>query len=122
MRSRRHVLLTALLALALAPAGLGLAGCGGGGDAAGARSTTPSGATGGLASKGDGPDDEVPADVVKMDGADVNVLAIDNLFRAPNIEVAPGTKVTWTNKGHNDHDVLPARGSAWGTEKAGFAP
>jgi plastocyanin len=118
MRRRRPTLLAACLALVLAPALLGLAGCGGGGG----ESAGSSSGGGGLASAGEGPDDEVPADVVKMDGTDVQVIAIDNLFRAPDIQVAPGTTVTWTNKGHNDHDVLPVRGTAWGTEKAGFAP
>jgi plastocyanin len=122
MRRRRRTLLAACLALALAPAGLGLAGCGGDGGAASAKSAGTDGGSDGLASQGEGPDDKVPADVVKMDGSDVAVIAIDNLFRAPDIQVRPGTKVTWTNKGRNDHDVLPVRGSAWGTDKAGFAP
>jgi plastocyanin len=57
-----------------------------------------------------------------MDGADVQVSSIDNNFRAENIQVAPGTTITWTNDGRNQHDVLPVEGDAWGVEVEGFQP
>jgi plastocyanin len=89
------------------------AGCGGG-----AKSEAS-----GLTSSGDSaPADEVPDDVVVVDGPEAQVTALDNTFRAADIQVKPGTSVTWTNKGRNDHDVLPAEGDAWGVDADGFAP
>lgn len=113
MRRRRAAL--ALLALLLAVAGA--AACGGddGGD----------GGDGGLASgDGDGGDvpTGVPDDVVVLDGSEVDVQALDNTFRAQNVQVRPGTTVTWTNVGRNEHDVLPVEGDAWGVEVDGFQP
>lgn len=65
---------------------------------------------------------EVPDDVVVMEGEEVAVTALDNTFRAENIQVEPGTTVVWTNKGRNDHDVLPVEGDGWGAEVEDFAP
>ena len=110
MRRRRAAL--ALTALLLAAGGA--AACGGDDD----------GGDGGLAS-GDG-DGEVPTgvpdDVVVLDGSEVDVQALDNTFRAQNVQVRPGTTVTWTNVGRNEHDVLPVEGDAWGVEVDGFQP
>ena len=75
-----------------------------------------------LAAEGDGPAAEVPDDVVVMEGTDVRVESLDNTFRPPNIQVEPGTTVTWTNDGRNEHDVLPVEGDAWGVEIADFQP
>jgi plastocyanin len=75
---------------------------------------------GGLASEGDDP--AVPEDVVVVEGTSAEVTALDNTFRAADIEVQPGTTVTWENKGRNDHDVLPVEGDAWGVEVEGFGP
>ena len=114
MPARRTVL--ALLAL-LAAAG-GAAACGGG------DSEGTGGASGGdgdgLASEGDAP--EPPDDVVVIDGTAATVQSLDNTFRAPDIQVEPGTTVTWTNDGRNEHDVLPVDGDAWGVEVEGFQP
>lgn len=65
---------------------------------------------------------EVPDDIVVMDGDEVEVTSLDNTFRAENIQVEPGTTVVWTNKGRNDHDVLPVEGDDWGAEVDDFAP
>lgn len=107
----------ALLALVFAAAGA--AACGGGDD----------GGDGGLSSSGNGDDSsgestgtELPDDLVVMDGTDVRVSSIDNNFRVENIQVAPGTTVTWTNDGRNEHDVLPVDGDAWGVEVEAFQP
>jgi plastocyanin len=104
--SRRLAPLAAVLMLAL------LAGCGG--DSASGESGSGDGLT--------SPGDNVPDDVVVIDGAEAEVTALDNTFRAADIQVKPGTTVTWTNKGRNDHDVLPAEGDDWGVAQDGFAP
>ncbi|MFO7281433.1 MAG: plastocyanin/azurin family copper-binding protein [Thermoanaerobacterales bacterium] len=70
----------------------------------------------------DGSEAEVPDDVVVLEGDEVTVKALDNFFRPENIQVAPGTTVTWTNDGRNEHDVLPAEGDDWGVEVEDFAP
>ena len=38
----------------------------------------------------------------------VDVEARDNNFVAPYVEIKAGTKVTFTNRGRNQHDVVPA--------------
>jgi plastocyanin len=103
--SRRLASITAVLLLAVA------AGCGGG----------SKGESSGLTSEGDEPSD-VPDDVVVVDGSDAQVTALDNTFRVADIQVKPGTTVTWTNKGRNDHDVKPAEGDGWGVGADGFTP
>lgn len=82
-----------------------------------------SGDGGGLTSGGpaDSNDDGLD-DVVVMDGSEVQVSALDNTFRVANIQVKPGTKIVWENKGRNDHDVLPVSGDAWGVQPEEFAP
>lgn len=104
---------------------IGLAGGCGGDDDAGADDR-PGDESGGLSGGGgdDGAsgDAEVPDDVVVMDGSDVRVSSLDNTFRAENIQVAPGTRVTWSNDGRNDHDVLPVEGDDWGVEPEQFQP
>ncbi len=101
--------------LALPLAGLLFAAACGGGNAAGGSGLTSGGAT--------DADDDGLADVVVMDGSEVQVSALDNTFRVANIQVKPGTTVVWENKGRNDHDVLPvAEAAAWGVQPEGFAP
>jgi plastocyanin len=117
---RRHV---AHAALAVLVAVGGATACGGDGDAAAA--VDEAGGGGGLSSSGDdgsAPHGEVPDDLVVMDGAEVAVTSLDNTFRAENIQVAPGATVVWTNKGRNDHDVLPVEGDDWGAEVDDFKP
>ncbi|HZM38720.1 MAG TPA: plastocyanin/azurin family copper-binding protein [Acidimicrobiales bacterium] len=103
MRPRLALLLAGLLFAAA---------CGGG-----------NGDSGGLTSGGPADDNgDGLADVVVMDGSEVQVSALDNTFRVADIQVKPGTKVVWENKGRNDHDVLPVSGDAWGVQPDGFAP
>ena len=115
--SRRRVAVAALaVLLAIGTA----AACGGdedGGDEGSGLSGD--GAAGDDAGDGGG---EVPEDVVVLEGSAVSVASLDNTFRAQNIQVEPGTSVTWTNDGRNEHDVLPVEGDAWGVEVEGFQP
>lgn len=109
-----------LAMLALLVAGVGATAACGGGDDAGSGGAGGDG--GGMASEGDEPTGDVPDDVVVLDGTEVRVQSLDNTFRAPDIQIAPGTTVTWTNDGRNEHDVLPVEGDAWGVEVDGFQP
>jgi plastocyanin len=107
---------------------LAAVGCGGGDGADGAAGGEAAGGGAGLSSGGgEGADDgatdaEVPDDVVVIDGNVVAVSSLDNTFRVQNIQVAPGTTVTWSNDGRNEHDVLPVEGDAWGVETDAFQP
>jgi plastocyanin len=106
---RRRLTLSALALLLAA----GLAGaCGGDGDGDGGLAEGDESAAGG----------EVPEDVVVMEGMEVEVEALDNTFRAQDIQISSGATVTWTNEGRNDHDVLPVEGDDWGAEVEEFAP
>ncbi|HEX6422081.1 MAG TPA: plastocyanin/azurin family copper-binding protein [Acidimicrobiales bacterium] len=113
MRRRRAALATLALLLAVGAA----AGCGGddGDDGDGGLASGDADAGGGVPAG-------APDDVVVLDGSDVDVQALDNTFRAQNVQVRPGTSVTWTNVGRNEHDVLPAEGDAWGVEVDDFQP
>ena len=95
-----------------------------GDDAAGDDAT--GGDAGGLwtsdAVDGAAPDDTVPEDLVVVETDPAEVTAIDNTFRAENIQVGAGTEVVWSNRGRNDHNVLPAAGDDWGVEVEGFTP
>ena len=106
----------AMLALLLAGVGA-LAACGDGSESG---SGGASGDGGGLASDGDDP--EAPDDAVVIDGDAVTVQSLDNTFRVADVQVQPGTTVTWTNDGRNEHDVLPVEGDAWGVEVEAFQP
>lgn len=109
MPGRRLTLSALALLLAAGVAGA----CGGGDDD-----------DGGLVAEGDGSPagGEVPDDVVVMEGMEVEVDALDNTFRAQDIQISPGATVTWTNVGRNDHDVLPTEGDDWGAEVEDFRP
>lgn len=50
-----------------------------------------------------------PVDAPLTPGAAVSVSAIDNLFRPEVVKVRAGTKLTFSNDGRNDHNVLPVR-------------
>jgi plastocyanin len=100
--------------------------CGGDlGTAAGERlasvgATASGSAAGSGAGSGDG---GAPLeDVVVMSGPEADVEARDNTFDAENIQVAPGTRVVWTNDGRQDHDIVPVDDGGWGVEPEGFAP
>ena len=113
----------AAVALAVLLAAGGAAACGGDEDtsADGDGSSDDGGLSGG--SDGDeGEGDEGPDDLVVLEGSEVAVESLDNTFRAENIQVAPGTTVTWTNEGRNEHDVLPVEGDDWGAEVEDFQP
>lgn len=114
---RRRV---AVAALAVLLAAGGAAACGGDDDAGEDDGGGLSG-DGGSDSDGGG-DGDVPDDVVVLDGSEVTVESLDNTFRPQNIQVAPGTAVTWTNDGRNEHDVLPVEGDDWGAEVEDFQP
>jgi plastocyanin len=94
-----------------------LAACGGGGD------DEDGGLSGGDAA-GDGQADDTPTaqDPVVLEGDEVAVTSLDNTFRAPVIQVQPGTTVVWSNRGRNQHDVLPVEGDAWGVDISDFQP
>ena len=111
---------TALALLALLLAAGGAAACGGDDEAGGGEASGAGDGGDGLASEGDAP--EPPDDVVVIDGTTAAVQSLDNAFRAPDIQVQPGTSVTWTNDGRNEHDVLPVEGDAWGVEVEEFQP
>lgn len=61
--------------------------------------------------------------VVQVDGTEADVTVLDNTFNDENIQIAPGTKVIWTNDGRQDHDIVPAEGGQdWGIEPGEFQP
>ena len=114
----------AALAAAVLLGGTLAAGCGGDDSSASPGAGTDGG---GLSSSGAGGGDptaggEVPDDAVKVEGTEAAVTALDNSFRVENIEVAPGTTVTWDNRGRNEHNLLPVKGSGWGVEVDAFQP
>jgi plastocyanin len=55
-------------------------------------------------------------------GVTVFVIALDNNFRAQDSTARVGDTVQFTNKGKNDHDVIPGTGHAWGVQVAEFHP
>lgn len=112
----------ALAALAVLFAVGGAAACGGDDDAGASEDTGSD--DGGLAGSDgdDSPSGDAPDDVVVMDGSAVDVESLDNTFRVANIQVEPGTTVTWTNDGRNEHNVLPSEGDAWGVDVDAFQP
>lgn len=69
------------------------------------------------------PADASPADTVAPNGETVDVIAIDNTFRPDTTEITAGTEIHWENKGHNDHNVLPADDAqTWGVDVGDFKP
>jgi plastocyanin len=90
---------------------LGIAACGGddGGDGSGS---------------GSGSDDAAELeDVVVIDGSEADVTVLDNTFNDENIQVAPGTRVVWTNNGRQDHDIVATDGgTGFGVERDEFQP
>jgi plastocyanin len=62
-------------------------------------------------------------DVVVIDGTEAAVKVIDNSFKDENIQIAPGTKVVWTNDGRQNHDIVPSEdGQDWGIDPGDFEP
>jgi len=72
-------------------------------------------------SSGGGSGEELE-DVKVIDGPEADVEVLDNSFNDENIQVAPGTKVVWTNDGRQDHDIVPAEGDGFGIEPDDFGP
>src|SRR5262245_39504910 len=91
----------ALILLALLPVGV-LAGCGGDDDSS----------------------DLEGKEFVDDTGKDaVTIDAVDNSFRPQYVEVSAGTTVTFENRGHNVHNVVPADEGAFKTVEANdFGP
>ncbi len=58
------------------------------------------------------------------------MVAIDNNFLPQNLTIAAGTKVTFTNRGRNPHNIVPVDGTAdvngsattWGAPDTAFQP
>lgn len=63
-------------------------------------------------------------------GAEKPVVAIDNNFLPQNLTVPAGTKVTFTNRGRNPHNIIPVddagraidAASTWGALDTQFQP
>ncbi len=60
--------------------------------------------------------------VAEYPGPRVDIISRDNTFQPQDVEVAAGTLVVWTNRGRNEHDILPVEGDAWGVEPEDFPP
>ena len=60
------------------------------------------------------PDGPIP-EVVAASGVEVNVIAIDNIFRPERVEVRVGDDVVWENRGMNEHNILSIEGPAPGS-------
>jgi plastocyanin len=55
--------------------------------------------------------------------AEVDVAVPDNTFDPAYLMISPGTKVTWTNTGRNDHNVVAVeKGSFEGVDRDQFGP
>jgi plastocyanin len=69
-------------------------------------------------------DDTVPVgEAERLEGDQVEILAIDNSFQPEVASVAPGTEVTFVNNGRNTHNVVPEDEDAeWAVEDADFEP
>jgi plastocyanin len=118
---RLRVLAPLLVAAALA---LSVGACGGDDDGDGLASASET--TADAAGEGSGgssdPDVTMPDEVLPVTGDPAEVTALDNSFDAVGISVPAGTTVRWTNRGRQDHDVIPVEGDAWGAEVEQFHP
>jgi plastocyanin len=58
-------------------------------------------------------------------GSEKPVVAIDNNFLPQNLTIPAGTKVTFTNRGRNPHNIVPVddlKASTWGALDTQFQP
>lgn len=58
-------------------------------------------------------------------GDTTEVIALDNVFgsEGATVRVDPGARVTWKNKGRNDHDIVPIHSKTkWGATAQQFRP
>ena len=59
----------------------------------------------------------------KTDETEVKVSVVDNSFKPQYLAVSKGTKVTWTNDGKNDHNIIAVeKGSFEGIDQDEFGP
>ncbi len=64
-----------------------------------------------------------PPDATVLEGAAVEIQAIDNSFQPETAQVAAGTEVTFVNSGQNNHNVIPEDADAeWRVDTEDFAP
>lgn len=62
-------------------------------------------------------------DVQVIEGTEADVTVLDDSFDAENIQITPGSTVTWTNQGQAAHDVVPVEDNApWGVDLANLGP
>lgn len=118
-RARPTLGLAAALALAAAAAA-----CGGGDDSS-AGLSRGQGDTDSTAGGGANPDITLPDEIVDLTGSPAEVQALDNTFEAQGVRVPAGTTIRWTNKGRQDHDVVPAgetEPETWGADIEHFHP
>lgn len=70
-----------------------------------------------------GPDITVPAELEDFTGeTEVTVIVVDNAFEQRNIQVDPGTTITWVNEGTNNHNVNPASEGLFEVSEGGEMP
>lgn len=62
------------------------------------------------------------ADNVPTQSGEVAVSATDNNFDPETVKVTSGSKITWSNNGRNDHNVVPVEGDAFGVDVQNFKP
>lgn len=114
--SRRDALARTLLGAVVAATAAAV-GCSNDSDAAPTPTTAGGGAT--TTTPDIGVADEDFVSLVDTDVVDIDV--IDNAFEPRWIIVSPGTKVRWTNKGRNHHNIVPEpEGSFAGVEHEQF--
>ena len=61
-------------------------------------------------------DSGAPASRRRQAATTVTVALQDNVFKPKAITIQPGTTVKWVNKGRNLHNVVPNKGSQFGTD------
>lgn len=92
-----------------------LASCGSGGEATSPANSTTTAAPG-VDLSGKTFEDETGSATYEVD-------AVDNNFEPQYIVVKAGTAITFTNAGHNEHNLLPVdKGSFEGRQTADFEP
>jgi plastocyanin len=70
----------------------------------------------GAGTAGAGVQAKAPTQRHRQAGPTVTVTVGDNFFKPSSLEIAPGTKVKWVNKGRNLHNVAPDKGKLFGID------